>query len=494
VRSIRSYLLTRLLGGTAVIVAGAGAAAYLVVNRSLEAQFDQNLSDRVQAFASIIFQQGEDDVSFEFSDELMPEYERPGEPAYFELWFADGGLLERSNSLGGEDLVLAGEPSYEPTHWTAPLPDGRTGRYVSRLVEVHHVYPEEGPHRPEAKVLLIVVARGREDLVAAQRGVLVRCVIGALVLMLLVTIVAWRSVRKGMEPTLRLASTLDAIRVDALPERLEVGALPRELAPVGEKTDALIRRVADALERERRTTADIAHELRTPISEVLTASEVALRNGRDPEGARRALGTVRDAAWRMGRSVSTLLKLARLEMGAETFDRDDVDLGGVVAESLRSLAAVERERGLQVTNGVAPGERVVGDRDVLRIVVTNLLANAIHHAPVRGSVRCGLERPDASSWWLAVENDAGDLTPEDLPALTAPFWRKDLARADRNRSGLGLALSLALAESTDLELAFELEDGRFRALLGGSYCASSERDSSSISASTSAARADVRPP
>ena len=69
------------------------------------------------------------------------------------------------------------------------------------------------------------------------------------------------------------------------------------------------------------------------------------------------------------------------------------------------------------------------------------------------------------SWRFVVENYAGDLRPEDLPALSEPFWRKDRARADRNRSGLGLALSRALAEKTGMEIGFELEDGTFRAIL-----------------------------
>ena len=117
-----------------------------------------------------------------------------------------------------------------------------------------------------------------------------------------------------------------------------------KIAPVAEKIDALIHRVESALERERRTSADIAHELRTPLSELLTVSEVSLRNGRDPDAAHRALRTVRDVAWRMGRSVSTLLKLARLQSGAESFKHEAVDLGAIVGDHLRSLSAVGREQ------------------------------------------------------------------------------------------------------------------------------------------------------
>jgi two-component system sensor histidine kinase QseC len=463
VRSIKSYLLSRLVGGAALVLALAGGATYLVVTRALEAQFDRNLTDRVQGFASILFQT-EDDVEFEFSEQLMPDYERIERPAYFELWFADGRLLERSNSLAGTDLVLASEPASHPTHWTAPLPDGREGRYVSQLIEVHHVYPEEGPDRPEAARVLVVVARGTEELAAAERQVLLYCAAAFALLIGLIAVSSWMAVERGLEPAKRLAARLDAVEVEHLPAHLDVGELPRELAPVAVKTDLLIRRVDTALARERRTTADIAHELRTPISELLTVSEVALRDGQDPEGARRALGTIRDVAARMGRSVATLLELARLEMGASSPERVPLDAGVLVAELLRSLSGSARARGLVVTNAVGAGELVESDREVLRIILSNLLGNALRYASPGSVVTCRLER-GAPAWRLVVENQTDELQPADLESLSEPFWRKDRARADREHSGLGLALSRALADKAGLALAFELEGRTFRAVL-----------------------------
>jgi signal transduction histidine kinase len=447
------------------VLLGAGAAVCFVVIRSLDSQFDANLADRVLGFASILFQV-EDRVEFEFSDQLMPEYQREKSPDYFELRFDDGRLLERSESLRGGDLLVEGEPGPAPSYWSAPLPDGRHGRYVAQLIEVHHVYPEEGPDRPNAAHVRVVIARGQEELAAAERAVLYQCGSACLVLIGMLGFLSWTAVRRGLEPANRLAATLDAIEVDSLPASLDVGELPSELEPVAETTNALIQRVDVALKRERRTTADMAHELRTPISEMLTVSEVALRNGLDVAGAKKALGTVRDVAWRMGRSLSTLLKLARLEMGAETFDRDAVDLGGIVSELLRSLSALERERELRVENLVGARAPVQGDREVLRIVVSNLLSNALYYSPTRGTVRCTFD-PHDDGWRLQVENDARDLREEDLPALSEPFWRKDRARTDRDRSGLGLALSHALAEKAGMELAFELTDGKFRATLHG---------------------------
>ena len=433
-RSIRSFLLSRLLGGTAIVLAVVGTTACLVLTKSVAAQFDRNLADRVRAFGSLLFQV-EDDVSFEFSGELMPEYERENFPAYFQIWFEDGRLLERSESLGGSNLEVPFEPSDSPSHWTADLPDGREGRFVAKLLEVHHVYPEEGPDRPEARRVLVVVALGREALVRAERSVLTQTIAMALAILGLIAFLSIYVVERGLEPTERLAASLDAIRPDDLPNRLEVGPLPPELDPVVDTTNALIRRVDHALKRERRTTADIAHELRTPISELLTVSEVALRGADQDAESTRALGLVRDVSARMGRSISTLLKLARLEMGAESFDREELDLADVVDGHLRSLVTIGRERALEVQNDVAAGAHVEGDREAIRIIVANLLSNALYYAPAGGRVACSFAH-DAGRWRFVVENEATGLDDEDLQILTAPFWRKDRARGDRKRTSV----------------------------------------------------------
>ena len=472
-RSIRGYLLTRLLGGAAVLLAIAGAALYFFLSRSLEAQFDRNLTDRVQGLASILFQH-QNEVSFEFSDELMPEYEREEDPAYFQLSLPDFDLLlENSNSLGEGELAVEGEPGEHPRHWTAPLPDGRQGRFVAQIVEIHHVYPEEGPDRPEAARVLIVIARSRGELLAAERRVLLGCAAGALTLLLMLAVLSWRAVIRGLEPARRLANEVERIEMANLPKSLDVGHLPGELAPMAEKTDDLIQRARAALERERRTAADIAHELRTPISELVTVAEVALRDSRDEEGSRQALGMVRDVAWRMGRSVSTLLKLARLEMGTDTYERTGVDLNGIVRRLGRSLAPLGEERRVTLDNRLRAGELVEGDPDVLEIVAANLLENAFtYSAP--GDVVCELTIA-RTGWRFSVENRAPDLQPEDLTVLSEPFWRKDGARTDCQRSGLGLALSQALAASAGMSLGFELEGDRFRAVIAGTG-ASSERE------------------
>jgi signal transduction histidine kinase len=374
-------------------------------------------------------------------------------------------VLERSPSLEDDDLASDGIAGPGPHLWSAPLPDGRAGRYVAQRIEVHHVYPEEGPDRPRAAELDVVVARGTEELVAAERRVLLLTTGSFLALIALIATCARLAVARGLEPALRLAAGLEAVRAERPPAHLGLGELPIELAPVAEKAEHLLQRVRAALERERRTTADIAHELRTPISELLTVAEVALREPEDSGNGRKALGTTRDVARHMARSVTTLLELARLEMGAVVPERAPVELGRLVPELLRAFEDARRARGLELESSLPEDAVVEGDREVLRIVLSNLLDNALHYATPGSTVTCRFERGAGPSWRFVLANRSDELEPADLRSLGEPFWRKDPARSDRKRTGLGLALSRALADKAGLTLEFELAGGIFRAVL-----------------------------
>ncbi len=471
-RSIRATLMTRLALGSALVLAGAGVMVWAVATRSMEHQFDENLAQRIQGLASILFQV-KDEVEFEFSEQLMPEYGDEHQPAYFELRYPDGELLERSPSAAGIDLRppdLVLEFGAPPVFWGAPLPDERAGRWAARRIEIHHVYPEEGPNRPNVHRLDVVVAFGTEQLVAAKWALARRCAASFLILLGFIVGMSWLAVKTGLEPARRFAGALDGLDVDDLPETLptalSAAELPTELRPVAAKTGALMQRVRTAIQRERRTSANIAHELRTPISELLTVSEVALRSGAS-NGSTETLKTVRDVAWRMGRSVSTLLELARLETGVRDAERRVVDGRRLLADIERPLGSLRRERQVALDQRFDGPALVEADADVLAIIASNLLANAVTYSPFGERVTWSVEG-EGRTWRLSLENRTTALECADLADLCEPFWRKDGARADRERSGLGLALSRALASAAGMDLRFELEGGIFRAVLCGS--------------------------
>lgn len=199
------------------------------------------------------------------------------------------------------------------------------------------------------------------------------------------------------------------------------------------------RRLQAAWERQSAFVGDASHELRTPLAIIRTQAEVALRQERPPEQYRASLTAVLAAARRSQDLIEGLLVLAR---GDEPLDRSPVDLVALASE-----AAAEIPHKAGVGLGVeGPGAAVVlGDRRLLRVLLDNLLANALRHTEAGAvTVRIG---ETTGGWRLEVEDTGEGIAPEHLPHVFERFWRSDPARARAaGGAGLGLAIVRTVAE------------------------------------------------
>ncbi len=256
------------------------------------------------------------------------------------------------------------------------------------------------------------------------------------------------------------------IDANSLDKRLPVAGLAAELRPICQCINELIERVEAGFKRERQFTANVAHELRTPIAELRTMAEVAVqrasRTGAAPEqDDRDAL----DIALQMEGIVTTLLALARCQAGTEVANPGRVDLGEVVSGSWRKFALAADARRLRLAIETPAGMTIVTDRGLLSAMLDNVVFNATEYTPRGGDVRCQFNRA-GDGVTLTIANATAGLSPEDLPHLCEPFWRKDAARSASSHSGLGLALVDAYAKLLNIELKLDLSpDKRFSVAL-----------------------------
>jgi two-component system sensor histidine kinase QseC len=461
-RSIRTAIVAGLAGGTAALLIAGAIALTWGARRLLIDQFDAAAASKLSMFAALFEQEGPR-IELDLVDEVLPEFRAGERPEYFQVWRADDELA-RSPSLGALALPRRVGTEAAPETFDLVLPDGGNGRAIGALVTVRRyersLFGDPGPAQ-----LAIVLARDREELdralgllVAGTAGGIAVLVLGGLVLGLRVT-------DRGLAPVAELVHHVERIGDPTRAAAFPVGATPVELRPIAAGLNRLVERIGRLLERERRTSANVAHELRTPISELLTIAEVALRFG-DAAEARRALEEVLEVGQQMRRLVGTLFELARLEAGAAgdaALAREPVDLAELVHACWEPLEPEARKRGirLEITGAAAPVE---GDPGALAILVSNLLGNAAEHAPEGSRVACALARDRGTT--LQVSNPAGGLLPGDLDKLTEPFWRASAARDDRGHVGLGLALVRRLAEVLGVELRFALVGGELQARLG----------------------------
>ena len=236
---------------------------------------------------------------------------------------------------------------------------------------------------------------------------------------------------------------------------------PDELTELAETFNGLLARLEASVARERRFTANAAHELLTPLATLRSEAEVALRRERDAGAYREALGNLLLDVERMTATVRGLLELARAER-LEKRPEDRIDLGALVAERAARLRPEAEAKGLTLDADVAPGITVTAEAAPLAEIVDNLLRNAVKYTPAGGRVTVELahgaadgvadgSRGDAAPAGEAVlrVRDTGiGFAPEEADHLFDRFYRSDDAAVQAETgSGLGLAVARAIAEA-----------------------------------------------
>ena len=462
--SLRRHLLS---GTTVVIVAifaALGGVLYGSVRAWLIAEVDRGLLAQAQALAvATEIHQGAARVDFEGQH---PVQFQPGPRAeYFELWEA-GRAVARSPSLEGRDLRFAPAAPDRPAHHFTALPGGRTGRMVSITV---HPRPEDedeaartGPHQ----WVTLEVASDTADLATAltRLGWLLAGSCGAAVPACLF-LLTWL-IRRGLRPVSTIAGRMERVGRENLSERLDTVAVPLELLPVVQRLNEMLARLQTAFARERAFSADVAHELRTPLAGLETALEVCASRPREPREYERVVAQCLGAVRQMHSMVDTLLALARTENGGMTVVPTSFSFADLIDESWQPFAHRAATKHISVERTGTPESRLVTDRDKLRIVLHNLFDNAVSYCNDGGVVRIEALGSNGTVR-MGVANTGSRLSPDQAGQVFERFWRGDVSRTGTgSHSGLGLSITRQLLTLLGGTIAVEsTEAGEFRATI-----------------------------
>jgi len=315
----------------------------------------------------------------------------------------------------------------------------------SKKVEPHK---KPRPPRPQTVTLVAALDIGDlEDHLAWIRWMLAGAGGGIVLLSLGL---AGLVVRQGLRPVNHLAGQIADVDEEDLAMRLDVDDLPRELLPVGECLNGLLGRLEAAFARQRCFTADVAHELRTPLAGMRSTLEVALSRARKSEDYREALDDCLAISTRMHAMVDSLLMLARLESGQLAFQMQDIALEELVEECWLPLADKARDRGLSFENRLGGQFTCVSDRRMLSLVMRNLLDNAVEYADAGGRIWIDARyaesvgsdcQPAGRRLVFRVANTGCRLEAADTERVFERMWRGDASRSGAGEhAGLGLAL------------------------------------------------------
>ncbi|WP_266182569.1 sensor histidine kinase [Dyella humicola] len=270
----------------------------------------------------------------------------------------------------------------------------------------------------------------------------------------LALLIGW-SVARGLRPLVALASALSS-REPGSREPITLNNAPQELQPVLTALNAQLARQEDALERERRFSADVAHELRTPLASIMLNLESAMATNDLSEvhdslaGAQHSVGT-------LARRIEQLLALAKLETGTASSQLATVDLmevaGDVIEELTQVIAGSGVELGFPRSNTPV---LVQGYDAALAALLRNLLENALRHVPAGGQVQLAIEQHDHEAT-LEVIDDGPGIPPERRDAVFGRFHREASSRGE----GYGLGLSIVQRAAGMHNASIELLDSPF---------------------------------
>ncbi len=256
----------------------------------------------------------------------------------------------------------------------------------------------------------------------------------------------WFLASRVIRPIHAISETAGRIAAGNLSERIRTDEADSELGRLATVLNGTFSRLDDAFAQQRQFTADASHELRTPVSVILSQTQATLARPRSPEEYRATLEACQRSAQRMRRLIASLLELARLDAGQDPMARQKFDLAQIVADALELVRPLGEERSLRWTTDLSSAP-CTGDAEKIAQVVTNLLTNAIHHNRDQGEVHVTV-RAEHGDAVLTVADTGVGIAEADLPHVFRRFFRADKARSHGDgRTGLGLAICQAIVDA-----------------------------------------------
>jgi len=274
---------------------------------------------------------------------------------------------------------------------------------------------------------------------------------------IIASLAGWAAVRQGHAPLRDIINQIRRISASQLNTRLTPDTVPKELADLAGSFNEMLERMEEAFLRLSGFSADIAHDLRTPVTSMMTQTQVTLSQTRTIDEYQEILYSNIEEFEQMTRMINDMLFLAQADHGRSKPNVASVDLCREVLGVFDYYEAWAEERGVVLR--VEGAATVSGDQLMLRRALGNLLSNAISHSPRTDTVRVILGRLENGETRIVVENGGNEIPAEHLPRLFDRFYRVDRSRPEGG-TGLGLAIVKTIVAAHGGTITVESSNGR----------------------------------
>jgi len=429
-RSIASQLVLLFTLAAALLLFCGLGAFYLIVVRHAFEEDNEFLADRLSALEKELSQSG---GLGRLTATLRGAHENAVEAYWVRVINPSGKIIAETPQMS---TFLP--PSVFPSPTIAPSPfNPRNYRIGSKLFSLVATREET-----DGQPYLLQVAQDRSS--DEQFVTQFALVLGGVLLLGigLSAVIAIAVTKRGLWPLQQMTQSLERIDPSHLNERLGKATWPRELQPVATAFDEMLARLEDSFTRLSQFSADLAHELRTPISNIRGEAEVTLTRPRTSEDYRNVIESITGECERLSGIVENLLFLARAEAADRRIEKDIFPARTAIEKIASYYRTIGEERDISITNegnGDVYADPLLFDR-----ALSNLLDNALRFTPDRGKITIRTQSKNGRTE-LAVEDTGCGIAPHHLSRIFDRFYRVDSSRSSKG-TGLGLALVKSITD------------------------------------------------
>jgi two-component system, OmpR family, heavy metal sensor histidine kinase CusS len=433
----------------------ATASLYLVLRGELEKSTDLFLADKLNVLRTMLRERPDDWDALREEIELESAARRY-QQFYIRLLDENGTPLLTTPGMGEQLDLTQFVTRVQSRPEQAILMRGIHGQPF----RVTAVSASVGPTASQKDAIEIAIdVSEEEEFLARFRHWALAILLGAFAIF---PLIGYRIARQGIRPVEEMATTARHISSTNLRERILPEGYPFELASLADIFNKMLDGLEESFERISRFSADIAHDLRTPVNNIRGEAEVALARARTIDEYRDVLGSCLEEAVRLSDLIGDLLFLARAESPLTHLRREHVNVGDLLSGVREYYEASAADAGISL-EAVVAGEPVIAelDRALVQRAVSNLVSNAVAHTPSGGSVVLGTNI-ETDTVRIEVADTGVGIPQEALPRVFDRFFRVDASRSQSSGgTGLGLAIvqSIMLLHGGKVEIASQLGKG-----------------------------------
>jgi len=435
--SIKRKLVNYISAVISVILFTIFLTVDLSVDTWVEDQFNQSLTNKANYLKTLV----EDDngnVEFDFAGEFMSEYEQAQASEFYQLWHGEA-IFERSDSLNlfpNANLPFLDMPINESKIIDIELPNGHDGRaLISHFIA--HKDDRSTTGLDVFNRMALTIAAPTDELnkvlIIIDIVFILTCIFGVFGVRYLVT----RIVNKGLYPLHNLNDQIKLLDITGVAQTIESDIKVEELEPIRNELNKFITVNQKLYSNEKRLTSDIAHELKTPIAELISLSEVAIRYPDDKRISDTYTSDVLNISQRMKTIVNSLLLLQRSSSNAFELSNQNIILRRLIDQVMEELTFKHLNISKRINNMLDDDLTIIADEFSLNTILCNLIDNALFYGITDQAIILDAIENE-HSLTISISNKVDKLlNNEELSAIFDPLYQLDSSRTNNQPTVLG---------------------------------------------------------